>query len=218
MKQKHLITAAFAALTLSAQSAVITWESSARPIITAADIINDGAAASNITFGSTLAPGGAFNFGPAVTINGVSFAGAGGSGPYGAPTGDANLDLLYLYHDAVDGPGPWVLSMSGLLPETEYKIQIIGINDIRDGISDRTTQYTDETAGSLSPVLTRGTGGSVIGTFTTGAGETSFDIWGEGLGSTDPGAAGVVLRVIPEPSAAALLGLGSLALILRRRK
>ncbi|MFC4990999.1 PEP-CTERM sorting domain-containing protein [Rubritalea tangerina] len=210
------------------EAAVITWDAGVAPITSATDIINDGEAAANLTFtwdvwpsgtSNALAAGGALNFGQATTaINGVDFTDVGGSGAFGYSTGDANLDNLNQYHSAFgNGSDPWVLNIAGLEENTTYKIQIIGINDNRGGgISGRTTQFQDQSGGLASATLTRGTGGSVIGTFTTGAGETAFDI--HGLGSSDPGAAGIVVRAVPEPSATALLGLGGMALILRRRK
>jgi hypothetical protein len=175
-------------------------------------VINDGTAATAITYtkddwpsgtSSFIAANGALDFGPdGGTVNGVIFATGPGSEDYwtnngGASTGDATLDGIINTHAAFGNSGdPWVLTLDGLAPSTEYKIQIIGVHDLRGGgISDRTTTYQDQDGGSASPTLTRGTGGSVIGTFTTGPAETSMSI--DCTGASDPGASAVILRVIP---------------------
>lgn len=232
---KYTILLALAAMTGVSQAAVITWDagaSSTTAITATTDILNEGVAATGITYtkddwpsgtSSFAAANGALDFGAGGTVNGVSFSSAGGSGPFwtnngGASTGDSTLDGIINNHAAFGGTGdPWELTLSGLQANTQYKIQIIGIHDLRGGgISTRTTQFQDNDGGLASATLTRGTGGWVIGTFTTGAAETAFTI--DAIGPTDPGAAAVVLRVVPEPSSTALLGLGGLALILRRRK
>lgn len=232
---KYTTLLALAAMTGISQAATITWDagaSSTTPVTATTDILNEGVAATDITYtkdnwpsgtSSFLAANGALDFGPGGTVNGVIFTGADGSGPFwtnngGASTGDAILDGIIDSHSAFgNASDPWELTLSGLQANTQYKIQIIGIHDGRGGgISDRTTQFQDNDGGSASATLTRGTGGWVTGTFTTGAAETSFTI--NAIGSNDPGAGAVVLRVVPEPSSAALLGLGGLALILRRRK
>lgn len=236
MKLKHSTLLALVVTTGLGHAAVVTWDASASstsPVTSTTDILNQGIAATDITFtkdnwpsgtSSFLAANGALNFGEnGGIVNGVSFSGSDGSGSYwtgqGRPsTGDATLDDILNTHAAFGNDSdPWKLAISGLLPNTEYMIQIIGIHDARgSGISDRTTSFQDQDGGFASATLTRGNGGWVTGTFTTGAAETSFTI--DALGSTDPGASAVVLRVIPEPSAAALLGLGGLVLALRRRK
>ncbi|MCH7227379.1 hypothetical protein [Haloferula sp. A504] len=200
------------ALVAIGHAAPITWEATSTPITSPSDVINDGIPAPDITYikdtwpsgtSSHLAAGGAVDFGPGGTVNGVVFTGAGGSDDYwtaegGTSTGDATLDAIIGRHAAFGSTGdPWVLTLGGLTPNTAYKIQIIGIHDLRTagGINSRTTTYQDQDGGSASPTLTRGTGGSVIGTFTTGPAETSMNI--DGIGASDPGAGAVVLRVIP---------------------
>ncbi len=212
MKPTLRSTFGLLALTVATHAAPITWEAASTPITAPADVINDGTAAANITYtwdvwpsgtSSSLAADGALDLGPGGTVNGVTFTGAGGSADYwtaegATSTGDATLDGIIGTHGAFGNSGdPWVLTLDGLAPSTDYKIQIIGIHDLRTaaGINNRTTTHQDQDGGSASPTLTRGTGGSVIGTFTTGPAETSMSI--DGLGAADPGAAAVILRVLP---------------------
>ncbi|MFI4861437.1 MAG: PEP-CTERM sorting domain-containing protein [Phycisphaerales bacterium JB063] len=220
--------AASSLLSVTTQAAVITWNAAPSPVNTASDILSIGAPASDITYthdiwpsgtADNLASGGAVNYGPdAATVNGVSFTAGGGSGDFwSADSGDVGLNNILGYHAAFGNDSdPWVLVISGLSENTAYMIQIIGIHDERGGgISDRTYSFQDTDGGAASPTLQRGTGGSVIGSFTTGSGETSIQI--NGLGSSDPGAAGVVVRAVPEPGSLALLITGGLVMLHRRR-
>lgn len=211
MKPQISNSAILAALVATSHAAPITWEAASTPITAPASVINDGTAAPGITYtkddwpsgtSSFPAADGALDFGPGGTVNGVVFASAGGSGDFwtpngGASTGDATLDAIINTHGAFGSTGdPWVLTLDGLVPSTNYKIQIIGIHDLRGGgISDRTTTFQDQDGGTASPTLTRGTGGSVIGTFTTGPAETSMSI--DAIGASDPGAGAVILRILP---------------------
>src|SRR5690606_30810440 len=118
--------------------AVITWEAVPTPVLSAADIINDGTAATDISFtydiwggagnppgiDTTLAANGAVNNGPdEAVINGVNFAAAGGSGDFWTDTGDAELDKLLGWHRAIgNATDPWTLVLTGLSQNTEYKI------------------------------------------------------------------------------------------------
>lgn len=219
-----------------ANADMITWQPSVVPISSASDIVNVGAAARNITFEfdspaheegkvAVFAPYGAINFPDDATVNGVIFTGTNvGDGIFWPATGDSELDKVLGYHFAVRGAvastAPWNVRITGLKENTQYLIQIIGIHDNRTvaGINVRQYAFQDVYGGPLSPILQRGTGGSVIGTFTTGSGETTFAFQGLVQGSSkDPGVAAIVVRVIPEPATAGLLSLGGLLLLRRRR-
>lgn len=135
------------------------------------------------------------------------------------------------------------ITLSGLTIGDTYTMQIF-TNDARTsgtrdnlwqtGFSDGTQSFADSlTAGTHgfshlnnrdSGTLTGETSGdSIIGTFIADATNQSFDHQGTRDGFTsNSGGQGQInafqLRVIPEPSSTALLGLGGLALLLRRRK
>jgi len=225
------LLAASGVLAGGAVAAPITWEGTATAVTSASDIINDGNAATNVGYewdiwpsgtSSAVAANGALNFGPApgAAVNGVTFDSAGGSGPFWAPTGDADLDAVIGHHTAFGSTtDTWTLAITGLAENTDYRIQIIGIHDNRTAgdIATRQYNFTGTDGGGVSPTLQRSTGGSAIGTFTTGAGETSITIEGNVVSGSDPGAAGVVLRVVPEPGSLALMGLGGLLIARRRR-
>ncbi len=225
------VLAASCVLAVGSNAAPITWEGTATAVTSASDIIDDGSAATNVNYewdiwpsgtSSAIAANGALNFGPApgAAINGVTFDAAGGSGPFWATTGDADLDAVIGHHTAFGSTtDTWTLAITGLVENTDYMIQIIGIHDNRTegDIPTRQYNFTGTDGGGTSPTLQRSTGGSVIGTFTTGAGETSITIEGNVVSGSDPGAAGVVLRVVPEPGSLALLGLSGMLIARRRR-
>ncbi len=149
------------------------------------------------------------------TINGVTFTatdlGSSIGSTFEVSTGDANLDLLYLQLRAFP-VGPFTLT--DLTIGNEYELQtFFGYNlsgvsfvmNVGDGITiQKTSSGTTEN------------GAWIIGTFiadaTTQGFHSSFDI------NTAPYLSGYQLRSVPEPSSAVLIGLGGLALILRRSK
>ncbi len=157
------------------------------------------------------------------TINGVVFtatylfnSGYSEDNPFGVSTGDASLDLLYLqagydYNDAQ------LLTLTGLTIGAEYELQsFFGENvgepllkmNVGDGF---TVQKTS--SGTVE------NGAWIIGTFTADATIQIFH--SAENNSTTSLLSGYQLREIssvPEPSSTALIGLGGLALILRRSK
>ncbi|MBT7959782.1 MAG: PEP-CTERM sorting domain-containing protein [Akkermansiaceae bacterium] len=222
---------AVASLIGPGQAATITW-GSASGITSSTSVLNNGSAVSAINYAGT-----------AQTVNGVSFASGGGetstwwTGYGGNSTGDAGLDNILNNHQTSYGspthPTEFEMSLTGLSIGQQYQIQLIGIHDLRSATSTRTYTLPDQTGVTpayTGPQLARGAGGNdgggsgsaagtVVGTFTAGA--VTEVIWITNTvapGGNDPGLSGYALRAIPEPSSAALLGLGGLALILRRRK
>jgi len=158
------------------------------------------------------------------------------------------IDNVLSGHSALaSGVSTGTVTLSGLTFGSQYQIQLIGIHDSRGGINERQYEVSfggaDFTSGGTARVLTRaGYGnsdpaspptidgqvsyGTVVGTFI--ADGTSQDIQirsntqdGNTTDDVDPGIGGWILleqAAVPEPSSTALLGLGGIALLLRRRK
>lgn len=184
--------------------------------------------------------------GAAPTVNGIVFTSSGGASDFWGNTGiNPNIDSLLSGHTSA--AGTFTLNLTGLTVGKTYQIQLIGIHDSRGGINNRQQEVSfggsDFTSGGTPVILTRnGYGntnpanpgsfdgfdsfGTVVGTFTADA--TSQEIQlrsnqqdGNNGDDVDPGLGGYILHefdATPEPSSTALLGLGGLALILRRRK
>ncbi len=184
----------------------------------------------------------------ASTINGIVFTEQAGSSDFWGNTGiNPIIDNVLSGHSALaGGVATGTVTLSGLTMGSQYQIQLIGIHDSRAGINER--QYEVSFGGAdfgsgTAPVLTRaGYGnsdpaspptfggqvsyGTVVGTFI--ADGTSQDIQirsntqdGNLTDDVDPGIGGWILleqAAVPEPSSTALLGLGGIALLLRRRK
>ena len=79
-----------------------------------------------------------------------------------------------------------------------------------------TTWSDDNTNGAGDIFIDANLGGYVLGTFTADA--TTQDIYGFAGGSQNIGYLNALVLTVPEPSSSALLGLGGLALALRRRR
>ena len=130
------------------------------------------------------------------------------------------------------------VTLGGLTIGQEYLIQIFTHDgranrgtdlDSRAGFGDGTGSTEAVGISGLSDAAidsnAGGTGFSVIGTFTATQETLTFNVFGSTNGSNpaaSPTGAGQInalqVRSIPEPSSTALLGLGGLALLLRRKK
>lgn len=126
-----------------------------------------------------------------------------------------------------DGGTSGTVNLTGLTIGNTYRVQAL-VFDGRGsaGIPGRTVEFDGANQGQYAngvDGVTWGTGFLVTGTFTADATAQDFTI--EGF-NTDPASVGSQLNAltlhqtaaVPEPSSSALLGLGGLALILRRRK
>ncbi len=159
------------------------------------------------------------------TINGVVFTATNlfESGEYqedafGVSTGDASLDLLYLqasynygYNDAQ------LLTLTGLTIGNEYELQSF-FGDNRPGFNNFMNVGDGDTIQKTASGSAEN-GSWIIGTFTADA--TTQIFHSAENDSTNSLLSGYQLRDItsvPEPSSAVLIGLGGLALILRRSK
>ncbi len=148
------------------------------------------------------------------TINGVTFTAKnlfrnGSDLPFGANTGDASLDLLYQY--AGDSPNP--ITLTDLAIGGEYELQIfLSYAGFKMSVGDGTT-IQKTSSGTIED------GAWIIGTFTADATTQNYQSQLENVPQNF--LSGYQLRDIssvPEPSSTVLIGLGGLALILRRSK
>ncbi|GAA5497333.1 hypothetical protein Rhal01_03526 [Rubritalea halochordaticola] len=179
-------------------------------------------------------------------INGMAFTELSGSTDFWGNTGiNPNIDSVLSGHRA--SAGTFDLNLTGLTVGNTYQIQLIGIHDNRATIKERQYEVsfggTDYTSGGTPAVLTRaGYGntnpasppnyqgfdsyGTVVGTFIADADTQLIQLRSNTLDGVsgddnDPGLSGYILiesAAIPEPSSMALLGLGGLVTLLRRRR
>ncbi len=129
-----------------------------------------------------------------------------------------------LANDRVFGGASGLLSIAGLA-DGDYVLQMM-MSDTRalGGTNNLTADFGATTAGGTADetISVGGTGGLITVEFNVTAGTTA-NVYLEqvtGVGTFSGGVSALQLRnvTVPEPSSTALLGLGGLALILRRRK
>jgi len=208
--------AASTAMIGAASAASISWGTFNDDPSAASEISTTGTLhqAVNLVSDGSLAGG-------TTTVNGVDFADTNlFSNGYAAlnpsvDTGDAGLNSLYSSFGYNGGN----VSITGLTIGFEYQVQVF-YGDNRAGTAAR-----DMVVGTAQPTVQAtatenlADGVWVIGTFTADA--TSQTFW---AGQTDSSTVSEISAfqvrqtAVPEPSSAALLGLGGLALIMRRRK
>lgn len=146
---------------------------------------------------------------------------AGPNNGEGAPGNAGLLTLNSIFDPPRDGGGS--ITFAGLTEGQSYEVQMV-FSDTRSGILGATHIDLWGNATGTGPVehstFDLSTAQLVTATFT--ADGTTQSIWTtqrtENVGSFDGSAAALQIRAVPEPSAAVLLGLGGLALIMRRRK
>lgn len=174
-----------------------------------ADIASDPTVVNTVSF-ATYNPGDG-------SVSGFVHNGADGSGANGA--GDnTTLTLSGVFHTAGTNGH---LQYSGLTIGQQYEVQMV-FSDTRGILTPDLMQIWDTaTPGGAADFTTAdiATAQIVTGTFTANASTQDFYLTqSTGVGDFDGYIGAIQLRAVPEPSAAALLGLGGLALILRRRK
>ncbi len=156
------------------------------------------------------------------TINGVVFtannlfdSGYYTNDTFGVSTGDDSLDLLYLQANYSYSLDP--ITLTGLTIGNEYELQSF-FGDNRTGLN-LTMNVGNSITIQKTSSGTVNNGAWIIGTFTADA--TTQDFHSSYGASRSSFLSGYQLREIssvPEPSSAVLIGLGGLALILRRSK
>jgi len=225
-----LAAAAAMATVSGASAAAITW-GAASSFTADTDIIsgavatqavnggNDTATVGGLVFEGHASSGGAFTavttIPSLVSYNAAPNAFAAADyDTYSIATGNGDLDTVLSTHayDAGDD-GAIILTLNGLTVGAEYSVQLVAPADNRNAtIAARTVTLDGQTS------LVRSNGTAVefaVGTFTADAATQAITI----DGSNGGGYSALVLaqETVPEPGSLALLGLGGLMIVRRRR-
>ncbi|MEP4078013.1 PEP-CTERM sorting domain-containing protein [Haloferula sp.] len=209
----------------AAQAATISWET-AQNIAGDSDVSLSGTSVYAYSYGGTDE-----------TVNTQEFIGMDGSPGGNADIGltfdrDGNPDTfagtttpftsLTTGYQSLVGSSSWgrqvltgTVTLNGLIIDQAYSVQI-WMNDSRDRTdwNIRTSTLDGAAVDHNTTDAHGGLGQYIIGTFTADAASQDIAV----VSLTAPQIAAIQLRAVPEPSSAALLGLGGLALVLRRRK
>lgn len=146
---------------------------------------------------------------------------AGDNNGQGAPGSAGLLTLNSIFDPPANGGGS--ITFSGLTMGQNYELQLV-FSDTRSGSLGATNidLWGNATGAGAAEHSTADISTAQLVTATFTADGTTQSFWTTQntatVGSFDGGAAALQLRAVPEPTSAALLGLGGLALILRRRK
>ena len=140
----------------------------------------------------------------------------GGSEHFG--TFDSGTDLYQSFIYTNGSPSEQSINVNGLTASSTYLIQILqgdgrNVNADYDVFLGVDGGLTSDSLQNMTWGTTAG-GNSVASITVSGQTDLQFSLQGSGTGISGV----VVSEVVPEPSSAALLGLGGLALIMRRRK
>lgn len=222
MSSKLLAAVALGVLSLHASAALITW-GPVTSITSPASLDQTGSFITAINAGGN---GGAplpvagtdvvFTDGGLTSASVGTITNTGNGGFYSPTTGDANLDAVLDSHSYLGGGNPnsrGQVTLTGLNPGTQYRLQVVGVSDDRACCADR-IQTVDDGNGDVSGNLQRSLANTVIGTFTADAATQSFFV----SGVNDPGISAYQLRAAPEPGTIALLALGGIGFLARRRR
>jgi len=187
----------------------------------------NGAATGSAAAGSLAA--GTVNDLTATVVDGVGFAWTAGAfnSDFAADHADftpSNLPTIYnnsnledwLNNNATGAGAGITLTFSGLDDSLTYNLNIgtawilnpdLDVNYAADG-----QNFTNDSDVSAKAY------GDLLGLSTDGSGNLVITVSSDSTSRNDAAVSALVLTAVPEPSSAALLGLGGLALILRRRK
>ena len=158
--------------------------------------------------------------GGALIFDGINFTAGAidfGSNYAGYHEASSDLSKTGTYNAALS-----TVSLSSLELGKSYRVQAL-IYDGRGGQNGRTVEFDGSDQGQFGygvGGVTWGDGLLVTGTFVADATTQDFTIEAFNVGGATAGGQlnAILVHEVPEPSSAALLGLGGLALILRRRK
>ena len=216
------VVAANAMILNSADAAMVAWGSSS-VFDDATDVINNGNVVEAVSHSAATVNG--VSFTADATIGDFATGGDYADGFFMGTTGDAGFDAL-VGNQSYENTGDLVttITLTGLTLGTDYTFQFFIVDDRSAAIAGRSVVLGDLDGGTASASVARGlTGGLASGNTITGAFTGDADGTQEITVTTTDGngaLTGYVLSSVPvpEPSSTALLGLGGLALILRRRK
>ncbi len=132
----------------------------------------------------------------------------------GVTTADAATDALYTNAGYSGG----TITLTGLNIGDQYEIQAFHGDNRGGALSTRVMNVGDGTTVATTSGAVSTSGSWIIGTFTADAATQDFHSSHGTNVSSELNAYQLRNVTVPEPSSTALLGLGGLALILRRRK
>ena len=183
-----------------------------------------GVALADWTNGPDSETGTVFTFGTGSAINGVWTANNDWAQPSLGAGGEGEVNFGYL-DDSGDNLTITLSGLSGWLAAnsaTGYTVQVVQATDNGTGFTN--VPMFDFDGGNLLDTLTNSTtgGGGAVG----GASSVSSVLTSDTLfldpdiraGTVRGTVAAIIVTSVPEPSSTALLGLGGLALMLRRRR
>jgi len=213
-----LAAAAAMAAVSGASAAQISW-GAASDFDDATDVVNNGSVVQAVSSSAQTVNGVAFS--AVAPIGDFNSGGQYGNGTFLGLTGNSDFDQLAASHQYEGGDLLSTITLSGLTATQQYSFQFF-IVDTRYGgtFSARTVVLGDNSGGTASTAVGRsnvaGTAGQTItGTFTADAATQDITFT-----TTDGNGAitgYVVSEIVPEPGSLALLGLGGLMMLRRRR-
>ena len=203
-------------LSTSTQAATIAWG-------TATAVDTSAAGGQQVSTTGTVIE--AFNAGNGATgttiVNGVTFTNtdndllgnSSSNGVWAAGGADSSYNTLLSTLEFGGGGNFFTINVGGgsLTINDQYEIQVWFVDD-RSGTDARVMSFSDSDENNSVDLNDQ----FVIGTFTADGTSQALGFDAQSFGNAHINAYQV--RAVPEPSSTALLGLGGLALILRRRK
>lgn len=156
------------------------------------------------------------NLGSPAVVSGITVAWtAGGTWSGGSANNVENGYIDNTTTMTLSGLSAWL----GSTGDTQYTIQLIQANDTNNGFQN-TDLFDTDSGGTALGTLTNANdrnGATTVSNQLTA--DTLFLDTATGVGGSRSGVAGIIITsTIPEPSSTALLGLGSLVLLIRRNK
>lgn len=206
-----------AILVTNAQAASILW-GSATNVSSVSEVENTGTTVEAFNAAANSVTGTLSLNGVTFTSTGALLSGSTTNDQYTGTTGDATYDQFLSQVDFGGGTNLVSLTIAnGLMTNGDnYLIQVWYAN----ASGTRTTPFGDGEAPNNTVDLTASVNSAqfAIGTFTADATSQTLTLESPGFGNAHITGYQVRTVPVPEPSSSALLGLGSLGLLLRRKR